>query len=1120
MMVTFISQCEKKALNRTRRVLDAFANRIGERTWQTIITEEGLIAVKKLLRQSVSKNTAVACHWMRSRVRSELVWIVGNRRQFNAEGIVPVNSTLKNHQHSKWENDWTYLPVIKALVAVSALLHDWGKATVLFQKKLKDGSKKSDPLRHEWLSCLLLNALVKLSGQTDQDDNWLNMLINGDFDEQQLVIIINRNSTESQKPLTNLPQMAQLVAWLILTHHRLPCLFDKNERSKWCDQEMSNLQDMLKQITEQWGYQSKSEEADYDNRLKDCFQFQHGLLSNSSPWRKAIKKWASRLKDQQTQVQTLMANGAWRIVLHHARLSLMLGDHYYSSLDADETWQSPIELYANTDKHKFKQKLDEHLVGVNEQALKVSQSLARFTTDMDVANDVKSLKQKSPKGYEWQDIAVDKIKAFKLQNETVLSKGCGWFIVNMASTGCGKTIANAKIMAALSADGNSLRYILALGLRTLTLQTGDEYRNKIKLGADELAVLIGSAAVKELHDKNKAEIKEIDYYEELGSESMEQLLDEELDFEETAPVADFLDAIILKKDPNKSRKNKAFLYKPVLACTIDHIIAATETTRGGKYILPCLRLLSSDLVIDEVDDFDGKDLIAIGRLIHLAGMLGRKVMISSATIPPAVAEGFFNAYQEGWRLHTAFKNTSSPIVCAWVDEFTTQVNQLDKTDSSGLCRQYKDTHQQFIDKRIDKLQRQIIRRKAYIVPCQDIYQDVKNNAESRQERYFEKMQQAAISLHQLHHLIDNDTGKKISFGVIRMANIPPCIKLSKYLIKSPWPENITPKIMAYHSRQVLLLRSQQEKHLDDVLKREKEIDGIPHPLRNSIIRDHIKTTPTENILFILVATPVEEVGRDHDFDWAVIEPSSYRSIIQLGGRVRRHRQSGVDQANIAIMQYNLRALRNDGKPAYYRPGYETASSNKLISHDLCQLLDESALNHAVNAIPRIQQPKTLQPKTRLADLEHNVLAHYLMSYEKKGPQSLQAWLSEYWWLTAVPQQFNRFRESQPEIQLYLVWLDGDPKFYERHYEGSLVKCQNVYGIKNESVEGHNQQHLWLDRSYEKALRQFSQPKEVEQIGGQMEQQMHQNSQRYGELMLPKRENKRFVYSDQFGLLES
>lgn len=93
MMVTFVSECEKKALNRTRRVLDAFANRIGARTWQTVITEEGLQAVKKLLRKTATKNTAVACHWIRSRSRSELQWIVGNQDKFNAQGIVPVNYT-------------------------------------------------------------------------------------------------------------------------------------------------------------------------------------------------------------------------------------------------------------------------------------------------------------------------------------------------------------------------------------------------------------------------------------------------------------------------------------------------------------------------------------------------------------------------------------------------------------------------------------------------------------------------------------------------------------------------------------------------------------------------------------------------------------------------------------------------------------------------------------------------------------------------------------------------------------------------------------------------------------------------------------------------------------------
>ncbi|MEP1383455.1 MAG: CRISPR-associated endonuclease Cas3'' [Paraglaciecola sp.] len=96
MMVTFVSQCEKNALKKTRRVLDAFADRIGDNTWQTIITEDGLLTVKKMLRQTASKSTAVSCHWIRSRARSQFLWVVGNKSKFNSEGVVPVNKTEKD----------------------------------------------------------------------------------------------------------------------------------------------------------------------------------------------------------------------------------------------------------------------------------------------------------------------------------------------------------------------------------------------------------------------------------------------------------------------------------------------------------------------------------------------------------------------------------------------------------------------------------------------------------------------------------------------------------------------------------------------------------------------------------------------------------------------------------------------------------------------------------------------------------------------------------------------------------------------------------------------------------------------------------------------------------------
>ncbi|MDQ7001350.1 MAG: type I-F CRISPR-associated helicase Cas3, partial [Ghiorsea sp.] len=174
MMVTFVSQCEKKALARTRRVLDAFANRIGSNTWQTVITNEGLESVKTLLRSTASKNTAVSCHWLRSRSRSELVWIVENRKKFNAQGLVPVNTTNEGILSHSNENDWSFLPVIEALTIFSALLHDFGKLTVLFQDKLKGKNKtQSDPLRHEWISVLFLASIVN----QQSDEAWLNSLI-------------------------------------------------------------------------------------------------------------------------------------------------------------------------------------------------------------------------------------------------------------------------------------------------------------------------------------------------------------------------------------------------------------------------------------------------------------------------------------------------------------------------------------------------------------------------------------------------------------------------------------------------------------------------------------------------------------------------------------------------------------------------------------------------------------------------------------------------------------------------------------------------------------------------------------------------------------------------------
>jgi CRISPR-associated endonuclease/helicase Cas3 len=54
----------------------------------------------------------------------------------------------------------------------------------------------------------------------------------------------------------------------------------------------------------------------------------------------------------------------------------------------------------------------------------------------------------------------------------------------MASTGCGKTFANARIMYALADEQEGCRFSIALGLRTLTLQTGQALQSRLGLDDD------------------------------------------------------------------------------------------------------------------------------------------------------------------------------------------------------------------------------------------------------------------------------------------------------------------------------------------------------------------------------------------------------------------------------------------------------------------------------------------------------------------------------------------------------------------------------------------------------------------------------------------------------------
>lgn len=1110
MMVIFISQSEKKAVLTVRKILDSFADRIGDDAWQTVITEAGLLAVKTALRRNATKSMAVSCRCIRSRSRSELLWIVGNRNKFNAEGLVPVNWTQKNVSHFEWENQWQYLPLIKALAAVAALFHDWGKANDYFQDKLRrhGGKNRMDPFRHEWISCKLLEALIAVTHSEETDENWMQAIISGTVHEAELLKKIQENQTiEKQCQLGKLPTLASAIVWLILSHHRIA---DKKGEAKdgYEQVERGSFESVLSHLSADWGYQKPRKEEFAAGDFAKCFSFSEGLLwERSAIWQKELKKWVSRLRDaymslqQGVQAEELTQRPAFRLILLYARLCLMIGDHYVSSkkseTKAGQTW-SVTKLWANTDgQGGCKQYLEEHLVKVSAQALQTAHRLPFFAEKMERAYDVRGLKKQGGAAYAWQEKATAKIHAFRKEQAEDVS----WFIVNMASTGCGKTIANAKIMNAISPDQKSLRYILALGLRSLTLQTGDSYRKQLGMDESELAVLIGSDAVRALHEKSQKE-------SDCGAESAEPLMEENVEYLDTFDGGEMQFMNLFLGDTNqRADKNKALLLKPILAATIDHMMGAVQTIKGGRYMLPFLRLMSSDLVIDEIDDFTTRDLYAIARLVHLAGMLGRNVGLSSATIPPDLAEGMYSAYQAGLSVYNDFFGAKKHCAVLWCDEYKAVVQDM----QAGKEEDFALLHQKFVASRCRKLKTQIVRRKGELIECSP-----REGNDPPELHYFEEIRKAAEKMHEQNHIIDRKTGKHISFGVIRMANINPCVELSEYLLQCTWSQDVTVRLMTYHSRQILLLRHEQEKYLDSVLSRKGE-EGQNVELTDPVIRRHTDESQEGNIIFLVVATPVEETGRDHDFDWAVIEPSSYRSIIQLSGRVMRHRTLAKDQgaSNVAVMEYNLRGLKGEQK-AFKWPGYEVGKY-QLNSHDMRQLIDVNDLASRIDAAPRIRKPEELHPESRLIDLEHQTMMDF-NSRSDVGPQSMHGWLDEYWWLTGLPMEFRRFRENAIEdVKLTVRYTDGEETFCELDDHGNLVDRKAILHIDDyEGMTEEMKRRLWIQRSYAKSVRQMI---DMEDPRSE-EEQIEQTERKYGEITMPKTSgDTHWLYSDQLGLFK-
>jgi len=474
-----------------------------------------------------------------------------------------------------------------------------------------------------------------------------------------------------------------------------------------------------------------------------------------------------------------------------------------------------------------------------------------------------------------------------------------------------------------------------------------------------------------------------------------------------------------------------------------------------------LRLLSSDLILDEPDDFGLTDLPALCRLIHWSAMLGSRVVLSTATMPPALVYACFEAYKSGWQafVKANIDDWNGAIQCAWFDEMQPSLESLEINIDD-----FKKTHNSFVKKRVEQLEKLPPKRLGKVVIVkEDSNKMLTNNSVTNNIS-----QTIYNSIHELHtnHYLSKDD-KTISIGLVRMANIDPIVAVAKSLLDMDAPADTCIHYCVYHSRYALAIRSHLEEQLDHILKRKdnKRIWDSDDGLGN-IINSHKE----KHHIFVVIASPVAEVGRDHDYDWAIIEPSSMRSIIQIAGRVLRHRDIQPQSPNIYVLNKNIKALSHK-EVCFTRPGFESKHAiiedDKLISHltlsshqlndSLTDKLTDKKLNSImregeidiISAIPRISlfpfervpienlSSNRNKPSKQHVQYKHLTALEHVALFEtlSRGAQPANVWwYSHPHWCGEVQRQ-QRFRNSKNDISYRLYFAD--------QYSNMTFKCMNT-----------------------------------------------------------------------------
>lgn len=916
-----INDSEKKGLTRSQRILAKYLPQVGPASYMGSLSQDALTALQAELAAARSRYLSVACYVVKHDLAPEIIWITGSKRNFDED------MSLYAHRWRTVKPTMSFAPqsatsrLLQGLLRVAALTHDLGKMSDAFQSKLWGAcsgasTPKGEFIRHDAMSYLLIRAIAQesladLAGLADMDgtalaekvkatsavelQTRLAKLLNADLNDLQRLM-----SPPGRRPGPSREKAALLLlAMLSLSHHRLPGA-GRHSRVRNYSYDASLVAD---------NYVNPAMSAAH----ADCLRFSGGNIFEDARLAQALRAAVSAVTEALAELPSdFDMGGLARLVFQYARPVLVLSDYLASGLKSGEP-VAPGAMLGNTVRGKDENTpsrpgdtLVTHVLSVYHHvrqqaqlALNLTHNLLDGFPGLSIAAQRSIDRMRLPGSqFGWQYDAYSHLKKTAAGRPTL--------VLVTAGTGSGKTIASAQIMRALGSD----RWTYCLGLRSLTLQTGKSYQKDLGLGPNDLTVVIGDSVSKKTFEAQDAMAKQ-------GSESYAQ---EEFLTYGAATEAEWVRFVAGKHKPAEvarafSAHKLNLITAPVVVCTIDQLIKTTKLA-SVTAALEFKRMQSADLVLDEVDNYSADELKQVVRLCFLAGLSRKNLVCLSATLGYQHTQAIVRSYQDGIRLSSLLTGLSADFVLSNVSNVA-DPSSVEATGHMPVAA---------LMTAVAAYNKKTCASQAAL-QAKALYRTLNCTA-----RDYDHILAEALALHEDNAYSVGDA--RVSVGFARMNTVASARRLAKYLYETTeLPPDTELALVCYHSKYSSLELSVIDRTLDELTNRKglpagqelsaKAIESYVEPLRLA--------SGKSNLLFIVVTTSIMETGRDHDYDWAILEPLSHRSLIQAAGRVRRHRGPRADgKVNVSIIAYPERALSKSGIPeakspinVFSRPGILT-----------------------------------------------------------------------------------------------------------------------------------------------------------------------------------------------------